>query len=325
MQTIRIYDDKHVKLYRGGLAQENESASFYSSNLGKDPYNRKRVIPKTEMGLSYEPLDNKISISNGCILYEWSNVYKYDEKPSRVKRFLGLPKKIKNFCIDLNLWCCFTMDGRLVLFKEGCYPKRKEHTYTKYTRVVEEWSGYEKSFGEKNPKYFVKWWEFEKEEDYLICAADHEQLFTVFPEIYESVLRNMYLDIQKYAFMSSSYNRCTSNECESEKETNNKLLTDTIIAKNDYLWNIEPFSLNNAWDYNDEQKEYISKVRQQIKDAETKRYLELERLKNTPGHCQYCGADHADYVANPFDEEMYGVINREWICPDCYENIAMDI
>ena len=41
--------------------------------------------------------------------------------------------------------------------------------------------------------------------------------------------------------------------------------------------------------------------------------------------CQHCGNTDADWIANPYDEDIGGVINMELICDLCYNNLCGDI
>ncbi len=43
--------------------------------------------------------------------------------------------------------------------------------------------------------------------------------------------------------------------------------------------------------------------------------------------CDECGKFKPDveYVANPYDEELYGETNMEWLCNDCYWDIAAEV
>ena len=41
--------------------------------------------------------------------------------------------------------------------------------------------------------------------------------------------------------------------------------------------------------------------------------------------CERCGDIHAEYVENPFQYEMNNIEVMEWLCADCYSDIAGDI
>jgi len=41
--------------------------------------------------------------------------------------------------------------------------------------------------------------------------------------------------------------------------------------------------------------------------------------------CDTCGHNEADYIANPFLEDIEGIIEMEWICSDCYNDFCSDI
>lgn len=68
-----------------------------------------------------------------------------------------------------------------------------------------------------------------------------------------------------------------------------------------------------------------AKAERERKRKEKERERKLEILKETPGYCCRCGAAHAELCVNPFEEEMNGIIVHEWLCADCYNDIAGDI
>jgi hypothetical protein len=64
-------------------------------------------------------------------------------------------------------------------------------------------------------------------------------------------------------------------------------------------------------DCTDDEKAAIAKVEQLKQQEEERKWIELEKRKNTPGYCHLCGAEHAEYI--PF-EEMY-------LCENCYYDL----
>lgn len=317
MQTLtyNIGKSGYFYLYRGGIKEyPDKSLEQLSqwSDLGNDPYGRKRVRERGETYNLCDPLDdtcNAMSIAKGVFLYPQFNDYDHDQK-ARIAEFMGISDAYKRNAagrLDVKLWCCFTVDGRVVLFKDGASPKRKEQTYKVYTQVVQEWTGMGKEWGKRNPKYKVKYWEFKHKSDYIIVNASDDLLFTVMPYIYESKLRHMRQKIQSACWLN-----CADGAKLMEKFAN-------------YLWKIEPFCLDESWDYTDEQKQYIKDVRAEIRRKELDRLAELERRRNTPGYCDDCGCECAEWVIDPFDYEMYGAKNYCWLCDDCYHERCMDI
>ena len=87
----------------------------------------------------------------------------------------------------------------------------------------------------------------------------------------------------------------------------------------------EPFKCSDNYDYTDSEKYEI--IRKEIEEkTERERYkAEIEERKQTPGWCSYCGLYKAELIANPYDYEMNGIVNLEYICPDCYQSICGDI
>lgn len=51
----------------------------------------------------------------------------------------------------------------------------------------------------------------------------------------------------------------------------------------------------------------------------------LKMLKHPS--CDICGACNAGvvFITNPFDEEVHGEINKQWLCTECYEDLCDDI
>lgn len=324
MQTIRIYDDRYTRLYRYGLKPENAGADWWKHNLGNDPYDRMRVIPRKEMGSLYVPLDKDFSIADGCILFEWSGVETYQNHMTRIKQFLGVRENEKDCNVEVDLKACFTVDGRVVLFKADAKPKRVEKTLTNYTKLVEEWTNQYKQWGVKNPKYVVKYWQFKRKEDYVIVTPEDRVLFTLLPNFYETTIRPMRQEIWHLSVCAGSH-PCDTEEIKEQKKEYARQLTEVDLKLKELLWNTEPFSLDEPCDYTDEQKQYVQDIKDEIERKRIERELELERLKETPGHCSECGAPYANWVDDPYDYEMYGTHNKRWLCSECYHDIAMDV
>ena len=50
-----------------------------------------------------------------------------------------------------------------------------------------------------------------------------------------------------------------------------------------------------------------------------------KELQDTLQTCEHCGKDVGEYMINPYDQDMYGQENWEYICNGCYENLCSDI
>ena len=87
----------------------------------------------------------------------------------------------------------------------------------------------------------------------------------------------------------------------------------------------EPFKCSDNYDYTDSEKEEIIKKELKAKAEREKYIAEIEERKHTPGWCSYCGLYKAELVANPYDYEINGVVNMEYICTSCYNDICGDI
>lgn len=242
------------------------------------------------------PYDNFLGyvIKDGAILHAYSN-----EILKNYIDFFGLNDGEKDeSVVTLDLNACFTANGNVVLYKaETPTPKRVEKTYKTQSKTVVKWNG--KSYL-KQPSYQVKMWDFKSENDYIICPLTDRLLFTLLPYDFENGL-------------GAEYHNMAHNGVKSCQEFYDK------------LYQMSPIPLSASYDYTQEQKKYIQKCQQLVAEEDAKREEELERLKNTPGHCQYCGAANASYVPNPFDEEIYDATNYEWICDRCFSDLCGDI
>ena len=97
------------------------------------------------------------------------------------------------------------------------------------------------------------------------------------------------------------------------------------LKRNRTLYELDPIDLNTSWDRTDDEKTSIQEQIEKICTEKRAAAEELERRKRTPGFCSVCGREGAEYVANPYAEEMYGEIHMEWLCSDCYHDAAMDV
>ena len=314
MQTIEY---KHFQdvflLYRGGMRYHKDVKE--GEEKGYDPFDRYRVIPREEIMYQDTPKDKTsfgFAMSKGVLLFPWFRTSDgYESSKKRVAKFLGLPddyKEKEDYRINLKLNACFTMDGRLVLFKDGCKPVRRENTYKTYTKTVEEWGGMSKQWGVRNPKYTVKYWEFKNPTDYIIVSADDKVLWCMLPLMYEQKFRKMLSNIYTAAYTMSGEEALALQK-----------------AYRDTLWNIEPFSLDEPWDYTDEQKQYIKEFEEEVRQRRLKEMYDLERRKELPGYCDDCGCEGATYRLDPYADEMWGTKEYCWLCDDCAHERAMDI
>ena len=70
----------------------------------------------------------------------------------------------------------------------------------------------------------------------------------------------------------------------------------------------EPFKASREYEYSEEEKAKIIENERKKQEEKEKLSLELLKRKNTPGYCNLCGAEHAEYI--PFE----GI----WMCNNCY-------
>lgn len=312
MQTVeyKSYQDVFV-LYRGGIRYSKDIKK--GENEGYDPYDRCRVRPKEELSqYSSSPKDKGIcgfEMSQAILLFPWFSVH-CDDGKKRIAKFLGLSENYKNkgdAKVNMKLNVCFTADGRLVLFKDGCKPVRKHSVYKTFTKKVEEWGGGHKQWGVRNPKYEIDYWDFKNDTDYIIVSLDDRVLWGVLPLMYE----------QKFCKMISAIHLAAYESYEKATELKKQYC--------DELWNVEPFSLDESWDYTDEQKQYIKEFEEEYNRRRLKEMYDLEQRKTLPGYCDDCGCEGATYRLDPYAEEMWDKENYCWLCDECAHQRAMEV
>lgn len=205
--------------------------------------------------------------------------------------------------VTLDLNACFAGNGNVVFYKANLpTPKRIVKTFKTQSKTVIRWLG--KSYV-KQPSYEVKMWDFKSDKDFIICPLTDKLLFNIVPYDFENGLGEEYHNMMYGGDIINGLNR--------RQEFYDK------------LYQMSPVPLSGSYDYTKEQKKYINKCKQLVAEETARREEELERLKNTPGHCQYCGAANASYVPNPFDEEIYDATNYEWICDRCFSDLCGDV
>lgn len=87
----------------------------------------------------------------------------------------------------------------------------------------------------------------------------------------------------------------------------------------------EPFKCSDNYGYTDLEKDEIIKKELEKKAEQERHMAEIEERKHTPGWCSYCGLYKAELIANPYDYDIHGEINMEYICSSCYHDICGDI
>ena len=50
-----------------------------------------------------------------------------------------------------------------------------------------------------------------------------------------------------------------------------------------------------------------------------------KELQETFDTCEHCGNRTGEYMINPYDADMYGQENWQYICTSCYDNLCADI
>lgn len=219
------------------------------------------------------------------------------DDPLALMKMLHIPNDGQDHKREVNFSVCFGSDGSIYFYDERTKNKgRIQKTFTRNSSLLKRYrSKYDFALKSEFPLTYDFW---DIKGDFVRCSANYTQLSHLIPEII--------LDKKEF------------------REPYNKYPLD-FKSLNKLLYNLNPIDLNDSWDYTDEIKEEMRIGRERAYQAQLKREQELQERKNTPGYCSRCGCEHADLVANPFDEEINGIINMEWLCRDCYNDICGDI
>ena len=209
--------------------------------------------------------------------------------PEELFEFFGhklVPGMRDHIIIDnIDPWIGFTEDNDLFLYFGEDKPVLKTKTSKILTKHAKIWGRHSKWYKEGKDHVEYKYWDVKDKSKLLFCGES--SIERVFPEF---DWRNI-----------DPYGKC--------------------ISRID----IGVFRASDPYDYSDEEKAEILRKKAEEEERKRKYLEELERRKNTPGFCSRCGAEHAGYVPNPYYRDMYGDIHYEWLCDDCYNDIAGDI
>lgn len=210
----------------------------------------------------------------------------------RALKFFGLEGR-QDEVAEVDLSICFDKYHRAVLFKNSVKYKPKRFAKKVKTRceTFKEWQPYY-YVEKKDDAYVVEGWKFKSKDDYLIISMHPYSLVNIIPEysdVYGDYLLNDWSELGRI------------------------------------LWGLEPIDLNSYWGMNEEQLEIVRKKEVKEFQEQKKHEHTIEERKLLPGYCDVCGAEDADYCADPYDEEIYGEENMRWLCSKCYADIMGDI
>ena len=290
----------YIKLYRGGFDRENKK--------GMDPCNRSETpvedIIKSRISYFWHSSDT-YPMKRGVIL---SAMNKYDNSISKEqfirvgKFFFGedFEEKIADIkedefiAVDGEWMLVFSHCNELVLYKktnDSFVPKKVTKECTQFSKFYQTWNRFGSYIGKTNRgKYTVKGYDFGKVDFVITGAPSHYREF-----------------LPEYG-----------------KTVEMKSMTEPWEAYSDRIYELPPIDLSKSWAYTKEEEaefeEEAEKRIQEIRENERK----LEERKHTPGYCELCG-EPADYVVDPYDEDINNITVYRWLCPDCLSSIAGDI
>ena len=260
-----------------------------TTKKGIDPYKREFEPLTKERG--YNPFYH--GVADGLLLHALSIYSK-----NAVKFFFNEDFLSGTRVVNGNWKVCFDNCGRLVFYRAECPdPVRVTKVLKTESKFYKEWTtASTHPYNDPWPRE-VHGWKFKKGVEYAIVDINSDYLFQLLPVEYEK------LDFGKKSLFGRK----------------------DWLKRNRKLYELNPIDLNTSWDRTDEEKASIREQIEKIRAEKRAAAEELERRKRTPGFCSVCGREGAEYVANPYAEEMYGEIHMEWLCSDCYHNAAMDV
>jgi hypothetical protein len=229
MNQVVVYKSSSglIILYRGGYDKENEK--------GLDPFCR---LPNDElMRASYE---TDWPITHGYILH-YDHYGLGHSKFEDVYKFFGFDpkKKDEDQQQEVNLNLCFDKYGRLIFYKsEGTNriisaPQKIKKIVKTRCKFFKDWYPRGKWY-EHNGPWLVEGYKLEKQSDYIIVEGDLNHIrYCLLPEY----------DFLKYSYYSSQdyYRFC------------------------DILYNQDPISLGKSYDWSENQKLEILRIKEETK------------------------------------------------------------
>lgn len=209
--------------------------------------------------------------------------------PEELFKFFGyelIPGMQDHIIIDnIDPWICYTEDNDLVLYFGDDKPILKTKISKILSKHAKIWGRHTKWFKEGKEPVEYQYWDVKDKSKLLFCSVS--TIERVFPEYDWSNI--------------DPYGKCISRI------------------------NLGVFRCSDPYDYSNEEKEEILKKKAEEEERKRKYMEELEKRKHTPGYCECCGEEGAEYIPDPYDYDMYNVINYRWLCGKCYNSIAGDI
>ena len=178
---------------------------------------------------------------------------------------------------DIDPWICFSEGLDLVLYFGEDKPVRKEKTVKSNTKHRLTWTHYSKHQFDGTPATY-KYWDVKDKSKLIICSISLDRVNYIFPEL-------------EYKF---------DNHWSFYAEPK---FPDLIMN--------EPFKASREYEYSDEEKAEILEKERKEQEAKERAERELWERKHTPGYCNFCGAEHAEWI--PFE----GL----WLCESCYYDL----
>ena len=192
---------------------------------------------------------------------------------------------------NVDPWICFGENYRIVVYFGKDKPVRKTKSSKNLTKHKRRWAHSDKHHNwgnnDQREKEYV-YWDVKEPDKLVVCGYSNFE--KAFPEVFEKYKE---LDGYRYSLKHPE--------------------------------DIEPFRGSDDYEYDEETVKELIRKQEEEKRKKEEYERELNRRKHTPGYCSRCGCEGADYVANPYYDDMYGETVMEWLCRDCYYDIMGDI
>lgn len=263
--------------------------------------------------LIYDPRDDEFSISRNPYvdpdirpeIKEFScipMILHTEEEKERMATFMNIGNRHlhkQQIIVPIeNLYILFSRTNKAIIFKDiNKYVGKETKSCKTLSQYVKTW--YQKPWPIMSNMFPVEvlFHKFKNNKDFVYFTYSHRYLKNLIPEIFvDDTTWNSFLN------SSDAYYNC-----------------DLVYEK---LYKLEPYNLSNSYDYSDEIKAWM-KHEQEMQEKVNVEKLTKDEIPD--GYCEICGSPFASFVADPYDEEIYGDATMRWLCDDCYNDLCQDI
>lgn len=267
--------------------------------------------------LIYDPRDDEFSISRNPYVEENTRpeikefscipmIMHTEEEKIRMATFMNIGDRhihTQKVIVPIdNLYILFSRTNKIILFKDiNKYVGKETKSCKTLTQYVKNW--YHNPWPIMSSMFPVEILshKFKNNKDFVYFTYSHRYLKNLIPEIFVDVPT-----WNKFLCSDAAYFNC-----------------DLVFEK---LYDLPPYNLSNSYDYSEEIKTRMKHEQEQHEEILER--INEEKLSNDEipdGHCEICGFPYASWVADPYEEEIYGSTIMRWLCDDCYNDLSMDV